>query len=32
MARLPHGEPVLEMAGAGAGVRNTKDSGIIEID
>jgi winged helix-turn-helix DNA-binding protein len=32
MARLPHAEPVLEMAGAGAGVRNTKDSGIIEID
>ncbi|HYE86891.1 MAG TPA: winged helix-turn-helix transcriptional regulator [Vicinamibacterales bacterium] len=31
MARLPHSEPALEMAGAGAGATR-KDSGLIEID
>ena len=32
MARLPHAEPALEMAGAAAGSGYRKDSGIIEID
>ena len=32
MARLPHAEPALEMAGAVAGSSYRKDSGIIEID
>jgi len=33
MARLPHAEPALEMAGAGAGVASVrKESGLIEID
>ena len=33
MARLPHTEPALEMAGAGAGVASVrKESGLIEID
>ena len=33
MARLPHAEPALEMAGAGAGVGSVrKESGLIEID
>jgi hypothetical protein len=33
MARLPHAEPALEMAGAAAGAGTTrKESGLIEID
>ncbi len=32
MARLPQAEPVMEMAGAGAGAGYRKDNGIIEID
>ena len=33
MARLPHAEPAMEMAGAGAGVGSArKESGLIEID
>lgn len=32
MARLPHAEPALEMAGATAGVSARKESGLIEID
>jgi hypothetical protein len=31
MARLPHAEPALEMAGAAAG-HYRKESGLIEID
>ena len=32
VARLPHPEPALEMAGATAGVTARKESGLIEID
>ena len=35
MARLPHAEPALEMAGAAAGIGSgtvRKESGLIEID